>query len=138
MTLFRLKKNDKAWLLILSFVVYILLLYILYSSRYRALVYLLMVYPDPDIVEYVFMSTLYLEFNILYIVSESEPWGTVDLDMIEQKVDAGQVLVVDRSIPQPYYDVVWKGLQQHPKNRTFSLQSLCQTIQHDIKVGLTL
>ena len=76
--------------------------------------------------------------NILYFPSDSEPWGTVDLDLIKHVMDAGQALAVDSIIPQPYYDVVLEGLQPHPQDRTCSLQSLCYTLQQDIKVHLTL
>ncbi|XP_044078352.1 uncharacterized protein LOC122888243 isoform X3 [Siniperca chuatsi] len=67
------------------------------------------------------------------LYTENEPWGTVQLDRIKQEMDAGQALAVDSSIPQPYYDVVLKGLQQHPQDRTCSLQSLCYTLQQDMK-----
>ncbi|XP_035521960.1 uncharacterized protein LOC118331264 [Morone saxatilis] len=67
------------------------------------------------------------------LYTDNEPWGTMDLDGIKQAMDAGQVLAVDGRIPQPYYDVVVKGLQQQPQDRTYSLQSLCYTLQQDIK-----
>ncbi|XP_044225735.1 uncharacterized protein LOC122994969 isoform X2 [Thunnus albacares] len=67
------------------------------------------------------------------LYTDSEPWGTVDLDLIKHVMDAGQALAVDSIIPQPYYDVVLEGLQPHPQDRTCSLQSLCYTLQQDIK-----
>ncbi|XP_031727423.1 inactive serine/threonine-protein kinase TEX14 isoform X2 [Anarrhichthys ocellatus] len=67
------------------------------------------------------------------LYTDSEPWGTVDLDWIKQAMDAGQALAVDSSIPQPYYDVVLRGLQHHPQDRTCSLQGLCYTLQQDVK-----
>ncbi|XP_028451556.1 uncharacterized protein tex14 isoform X2 [Perca flavescens] len=70
---------------------------------------------------------------ILELYTDREPWDTVDLDGIKQAMDAGRALAVDSSIPQPYYDVVLKGLQPHPRDRTCSLQSLCYTLQQDIK-----
>ncbi|XP_056298613.1 uncharacterized protein LOC130211680 isoform X3 [Pseudoliparis swirei] len=72
------------------------------------------------------------------VYTDCEPWGTVDQHGIKQAMDAGEALVVDSSIPQPYYDVVLRGLQHHPQDRTCSLQGLCYTLQQDIKVGLTL
>lgn len=76
--------------------------------------------------------------NILYFVTDNEPWGTVDLDRIRQVIDAGQALAVDSIIPQPYYGVVLEGLQPRPQDRTCSLQNLCHTLQQDIKVYLSL
>ncbi|XP_059207300.1 inactive serine/threonine-protein kinase TEX14-like isoform X2 [Centropristis striata] len=67
------------------------------------------------------------------LFTENEPWGTVDVDRIKQMMDAGQTLAVDSSIPLPYQNVVLKGLQQHPKGRTCTLQSLCYTLKLDIK-----
>ncbi|XP_034406448.1 inactive serine/threonine-protein kinase TEX14-like [Cyclopterus lumpus] len=67
------------------------------------------------------------------VYTDSEPWGTVDLHGIKRAMDAGEALVVDGSIPQPYYDVVLRGLQHHPQDRTCSLQGLCYTLQQDIK-----
>ncbi|XP_045894914.1 inactive serine/threonine-protein kinase TEX14-like isoform X1 [Micropterus dolomieu] len=67
------------------------------------------------------------------LYTDNEPWGTVHVDVIKQVMDAGQALAVDSCIPQPYYDVVLKGLQQHPQDRTCSLHSLCYTLQQDIK-----
>lgn len=72
------------------------------------------------------------------MVLDSEPWGTADLDRIKQMIDAGRALAADSSIPQPYYDVVLRGLQHHPQDRTCSLQGLCATLQQDLKVGLTV
>nr|XP_043897483.1 inactive serine/threonine-protein kinase TEX14-like [Solea senegalensis] len=67
------------------------------------------------------------------VYTDNEPWGAVSLDMIKKAMDAGQVLAVNSSIPQPYYDVVLTGLQQHPQDRTYSLHCLCQILQQDIK-----
>ncbi|XP_056252492.1 inactive serine/threonine-protein kinase TEX14-like isoform X2 [Seriola aureovittata] len=67
------------------------------------------------------------------LYTDSEPWGTVNPDRIKQVMDAGEALAADSSVPQPYYDVVLKGLKQHPQDRTCSLQSLCSILQHDIK-----
>lgn len=78
------------------------------------------------------------ESDVSYIVSANEPWGVVDLAEIKRLMDAGQVLAVDSSIPQPYFDVVLKGLQQHPQDRICTLQSLCYTLQKDIKVCFIL
>uniref|UniRef100_A0A3B4YEM0 Protein kinase domain-containing protein n=1 Tax=Seriola lalandi dorsalis TaxID=1841481 RepID=A0A3B4YEM0_SERLL len=72
------------------------------------------------------------------LYTDSEPWGTVNPDRIKQVMDAGEALAADSSVPQPYYDVVLKGLKQHPQDRTCSLQSLCSILQHDIKVCLSL
>lgn len=76
------------------------------------------------------------KWTVSYIVSDREPWGTVNLE--GKVMDAGQALAAESSIPQPYYDVVLKGLQQHPQDRTCSLQSLHYTLQQDIKVCLSL
>uniref|UniRef100_A0A4W6DU50 Protein kinase domain-containing protein n=1 Tax=Lates calcarifer TaxID=8187 RepID=A0A4W6DU50_LATCA len=65
------------------------------------------------------------------LYTDREPWGTVNLE--GKVMDAGQALAAESSIPQPYYDVVLKGLQQHPQDRTCSLQSLHYTLQQDIK-----
>ncbi|XP_071317570.1 inactive serine/threonine-protein kinase TEX14 isoform X4 [Trachinotus anak] len=67
------------------------------------------------------------------LYTDSEPWGTVNPDRIKQMMDAGRALAADSRVPQPYYDVVLKGLQLHPQERTCSLQSLCSTLQQDIK-----
>nr|XP_040037794.1 uncharacterized protein LOC120822294 isoform X3 [Gasterosteus aculeatus aculeatus] len=67
------------------------------------------------------------------LYTDSEPWGTADLDRIKQMIDAGRALAADSSIPQPYYDVVLRGLQHHPQDRTCSLQGLCATLQQDLK-----
>ncbi|KAA8586364.1 hypothetical protein FQN60_000200 [Etheostoma spectabile] len=67
------------------------------------------------------------------LYTDCEPWDTVDLTGIKQAMDAGRALAVHSSIPQPYYDVVLKGLQPHPRDRTCSLQSLRYMLQHDIK-----
>ncbi|XP_054481203.1 uncharacterized protein LOC129113089 [Anoplopoma fimbria] len=67
------------------------------------------------------------------LYTDCEPWGTVDLDRIKQAMAAGQALAVDSSIPQPYYDVVLRGLQHHPQDRTCSLQGICYTLQQDLE-----
>ncbi|XP_049891345.1 inactive serine/threonine-protein kinase TEX14-like [Epinephelus moara] len=67
------------------------------------------------------------------LYTDNEPWGTLDLNGIKMVIDSGQVLAVDSSIPQPYYNVVLEGLQQHPQDRTCSLQSLYNTLRQDIK-----
>ncbi|KAK5858949.1 hypothetical protein PBY51_003053 [Eleginops maclovinus] len=67
------------------------------------------------------------------LYTNTEPWGSADLDTIKKVMDAGQALAVDSIIPQPYYDVVLKGLQHHPQDRTCSLQSLSCTLQQDIQ-----
>ncbi|KAM8897233.1 uncharacterized protein tex14 isoform 2-T3 [Spinachia spinachia] len=67
------------------------------------------------------------------LYTDSEPWGTVDLARIKQTIDVGHALAADSSIPQPYYDVVLRGLQPHPQDRTCSLQGLCSTLQQDLK-----
>ncbi|KAG7222784.1 hypothetical protein INR49_016103 [Caranx melampygus] len=54
-------------------------------------------------------------------------------DRIKQVMETGRVLAADSRVPQPYYDVVLKGLKQHPEVRTCSLQRLCCTLQQDIK-----
>ncbi|KAL6099217.1 tex14 [Pungitius sinensis] len=67
------------------------------------------------------------------LYTDSEPWGTVDLARIKQTIDVGHALAADSSVPQPYYDVVLRGLQHHPQDRTCSLQGLCSTLQQDLK-----
>lgn len=76
--------------------------------------------------------------RVSYVVSDDEPWGTVDPDGIKQVLDAGRALAADSSVPQPYYDVVLKGLRLQPQDRTCSLQNLSYMLQQDIKVGLML
>ncbi|KAL3042236.1 hypothetical protein OYC64_020225 [Pagothenia borchgrevinki] len=67
------------------------------------------------------------------LYTNSEPWGTADLDTIKKEIDAGQVLAADSMLPQPYYDVVRTGLQPPPQDRTCSLHSLSCTLQQDIQ-----
>ncbi|XP_037605266.1 inactive serine/threonine-protein kinase TEX14-like isoform X2 [Sebastes umbrosus] len=67
------------------------------------------------------------------LYTDDEPWGTVDPDGIKQVLDAGRALAADSSVPQPYYDVVLKGLRLQPQDRTCSLQNLSYTLQQDIK-----
>lgn len=62
----------------------------------------------------------------------------MSLDMIKKAVDGGQCLAADKDIPQPYFDVVVKGLQWLPQERTYGLEHLCQILQQDIKVCPTV
>ncbi|KAJ4929752.1 hypothetical protein JOQ06_018773 [Pogonophryne albipinna] len=67
------------------------------------------------------------------LYTNSEPWGTADLDTIKKEIDAGRVLAADSMLPQPYYDVVRTGLQPPPQDRSCSLHSLSCTLQQDIQ-----
>nr|XP_033954193.1 inactive serine/threonine-protein kinase TEX14-like [Pseudochaenichthys georgianus] len=67
------------------------------------------------------------------LYTNSEPWGTADLDTIKKEIDAGRVLPADSMLPQPYYDVVRTGLQPPPQDRSCSLHSLSCTLQQDIQ-----
>ncbi|XP_024921427.1 inactive serine/threonine-protein kinase TEX14 isoform X1 [Cynoglossus semilaevis] len=67
------------------------------------------------------------------LYTDTEPWGAMSLDMIKKAVDGGQCLAADKDIPQPYFDVVVKGLQWLPQERTYGLEHLCQILQQDIK-----
>ncbi|XP_034539289.1 inactive serine/threonine-protein kinase TEX14-like [Notolabrus celidotus] len=70
---------------------------------------------------------------ILELFTDEEPWGTVDLNRIKQAMDSSQTLAVHSCVPQPYKDMIQRGLQLEPQNRTCSLQNLKETLQQDIK-----
>ncbi|XP_069021124.1 uncharacterized protein tex14 isoform X2 [Embiotoca jacksoni] len=67
------------------------------------------------------------------LYTDSEPWGSVDLDGIIQRVEAGRVITADGHVPQPYYDVVLKGLKLQPQDRTCCLQRLIYTLGQDME-----
>ncbi|KAL7846295.1 hypothetical protein SRHO_G00212750 [Serrasalmus rhombeus] len=67
------------------------------------------------------------------LYTDAVPWGSVDPRWIKQAVDAGQALSADPAVPQPYYQLLQRGLQPRAKDRTCSLLDVRYTLRCDLK-----
>ncbi|KAI2659710.1 Inactive serine/threonine-protein kinase TEX14 [Labeo rohita] len=63
------------------------------------------------------------------IYTDSVPWGSTDPRWIKRSVEAGQALIANPAVPEPYYQFLQMGLQHRAQQRTSSLHDLCYNLR---------
>ncbi|XP_073685337.1 uncharacterized protein tex14 [Garra rufa] len=63
------------------------------------------------------------------IYTDAVPWGSTDPRWIKRSVEAGQALIANPVVPEPYYQFLQTGLQHRAQHRTSSLHDLCYNIR---------
>ncbi|KAL1266474.1 hypothetical protein QQF64_002149 [Cirrhinus molitorella] len=63
------------------------------------------------------------------IYTDAVPWGSTEPRWIKQSVEAGQALIANPAVPEPYYHFLQMGLQHRAQHRTSSLHDLCYNLR---------
>ncbi|XP_016401862.1 uncharacterized protein LOC107734426 [Sinocyclocheilus rhinocerous] len=67
------------------------------------------------------------------IFTDAVPWGSTDPRWIKRSVEAGQALIANPAVPEPYYHFLQTGLQHRAQHRTSSLHDLCYNLRCHIR-----
>ncbi|XP_042588770.1 uncharacterized protein LOC109096416 isoform X4 [Cyprinus carpio] len=63
------------------------------------------------------------------IYTDALPWGSTDPRWIKRSVEAGQALIANPAVPEPYYQFLQVGLQHRAQHRTSNLHDLCYNLR---------
>ncbi|XP_016133795.1 uncharacterized protein [Sinocyclocheilus grahami] len=63
------------------------------------------------------------------IYTDALPWGSTDPRWIKRSVEAGQALIANPAVPEPYYQFLQAGLQHRAQHRTSNLHDLCYNLR---------
>ncbi|XP_043107085.1 inactive serine/threonine-protein kinase TEX14-like isoform X1 [Puntigrus tetrazona] len=63
------------------------------------------------------------------IYTDALPWGSTDPHWIKRSVEAGQALIANPAVPEPYYQFLQEGLQHRAQHRTSNLHDLCYNLR---------